>query len=159
MGNIAIHILERDFIKRIGSKSKEDQFRLPYHGALKKVSYINDKGNLIEPEKPNAIKPETFVFDALPLSKTLSLLEVDRSEEFAPIKNPAGADSTSSSLAMQSRRHARWLHASGLKNVPDKIEISPLFAPTSRYFLEKFAGKEKAKHLETSETLFISGSS
>jgi UDP-N-acetylglucosamine/UDP-N-acetylgalactosamine diphosphorylase len=67
-GSPAIHILRRDFIEQFAS----GDIKLPYHRAEKKVPFINDHGKLVSPEKPNAIKFETFVFDALPFAKTLS---------------------------------------------------------------------------------------
>ena len=45
----------------------QQRSRLKYHGAHKKVSYLDDNGILVKPETPNAIKAETFVFDALTL--------------------------------------------------------------------------------------------
>ncbi|MBN1765344.1 MAG: UDPGP type 1 family protein [Sedimentisphaerales bacterium] len=130
-GSIAIHIINRSFVERLNKRG----FSLPWHRAIKKVPYIDESGNLIEPEKPNAIKLETFVFDALPLADHSIILEIDRADQFAPIKNASGVDSLQSSHKLQIERAARWLEAAGV-DVPRKpngdidaqIEISPLFA-------------------------------
>src|SRR5690606_22706048 len=84
----------------------------------------------------------TFVFDALPLGETSIILETDRVEEFAPIKNadsddPASpaSDSPATSKALQTERAARWLERRGVAvargeggDVAAVIEIRPLTA-------------------------------
>lgn len=66
---------------------------LPYHIAHKKASYIDENGNLIVPEKANAYKFESFIFDAFDMLDDMSILRVKREEEFAPVKNAEGTDS------------------------------------------------------------------
>jgi len=63
------------------------------------------------------------------------VLETDRAEEFAPIKNADGDDSPVTSIAAQSARAARWLEAAGwaiprfADGAPDcTLELSPLAA-------------------------------
>jgi UDP-N-acetylglucosamine/UDP-N-acetylgalactosamine diphosphorylase len=70
-------------------------------------------GQRVEPEKPNAVKLEMFVFDALPLCESSIVLETDRIEEFAPIKNAEGTDSPATCRQIQTLRAARWLEAAG----------------------------------------------
>ena len=67
--------------------------KLPYHKAVKKYSYINDDGDIINPMEPNAYKFEKFIFDVFPYVDKLPILRVRREEEFAPIKNKEGVDS------------------------------------------------------------------
>ena len=67
--------------------------KLPYHCAHKKAKYINEKGELIVPEKPNAYKFESFIFDAFDMLNDMAILRVKREEEFAPVKNAEGNDS------------------------------------------------------------------
>ena len=130
-GSIAIHIVSRAFVERINSRG----FSLPWHRADKRVPYLDENGNRVNPDQPNAIKLETFVFDALPLAEKSVTLEIERSEQFAPIKNAAGVDSLHSSQQLQIERAARWMEAAGIE-VPRKkdgsvgviIEISSLFA-------------------------------
>ena len=66
---------------------------LPYHIAHKKASYIDENGNLVVPEKPNAYKFESFIFDAFDMLDDMAILRVKREEEFAPVKNAEGTDS------------------------------------------------------------------
>ena len=53
---------------------------------------IDQNGALIHPTKPNAVKFETFVFDALPMARNPLIFEADR-RKFSPIKNMTGIDS------------------------------------------------------------------
>lgn len=65
-GSIAIHILRVSFVRRLNSGGR---LELPWHRAEKKVSYVDEQGNPSKPDKPNAVKLEQFVFDAIPLAK------------------------------------------------------------------------------------------
>ena len=133
-GSLAIHCLGVEFVKRLNTAACG--FGLPFHRADKKVAHIDlTTGHLVEPTSPNGVKLETFVFDALPLCEASIILETDRVEEFAPIKNLSGVDSAESSRALQIERAARWLEAAGVKVPRDAagvcaalIEISPLTA-------------------------------
>ncbi len=130
-GSIAIHIISRSFVERINNKG----FSLPWHRAVKKIPYIDENGNQVNPDEPNGVKLETFVFDALPLAEKSITLEINREEQFAPIKNASGVDSPQSSQRLQIERAARWLEEAGV-DVPRKadgscdalMEISPLFS-------------------------------
>jgi UDP-N-acetylglucosamine/UDP-N-acetylgalactosamine diphosphorylase len=137
LGSIAIHMLERNFVNRVAGSEKTKSQGLKYHGAHKKVCCLDKKGSRVHPSKPNAIKAETFVFDALPLARDPLLVEINREEEFGPIKNPSGSDSRSSSEKLQISRNQRWLKVVGVPEKLNKVEISPLFAPTLPYFLEQ----------------------
>lgn len=130
-GSPAIHVISLDFVRRLNESP--EGFALPLHRAHKKVAHLDlDTGELIEPEQPNAIKLETFVFDAIPMCEQSIVLETDRFE-FAPIKNAEGKDSPATSYALQTERAAQWLEAAGIR-VPRKadgaadcvIELSPL---------------------------------
>ena len=121
-GSPAIHVLRRDFIEQFAS----GEIKLPYHRAEKKVACLSDTGESVTPEEPNAIKFETFVFDALPLAKNPLILEADRLEEFSPVKNKRGVDSLESSQADQVKRAKRWLENAG-HTVKERavVEICP----------------------------------
>ena len=137
LGNIAIHLINRNFVSRVTNATQTQTDRLPYHGALKKVQHIDDAGNKVSPKAPNAIKAETFVFDAIPLAQNASVFEIDRFEEFAPIKNASGNDSLETSQKIQQNRAKDWLKAAGFDAIPNQVEISPSYAPTKEYFLQK----------------------
>ena len=137
LGNIAIHLINRNFVRRVTNATQTQTDRLPYHGALKKVKHIDIAGNKVSPEVPNAIKAETFVFDAIPLAENASVFEIDRFEEFAPIKNASGNDSPETSQKIHQNRAKDWLKAAGFDTIPNQVEISPSYAPTKEYFLQK----------------------
>ena len=127
-GSPAIHVLRRDFIEQFAS----GEIKLPYHRAEKKVTHLNENGDLVTPEKPNAVKFETFVFDALPLAKNPLILEADRLEEFSPVKNKTGIDSLESSRSDQSKRARRWLEKAGYTvSEESTVEISPRTFPSA----------------------------
>lgn len=77
-------------VKAIDEVSKK---KLPYHSAHKKAKYIDENGNLVVPEAPNAYKFESFIFDAFDMLDDMAILRVKREEEFAPVKNAEGNDS------------------------------------------------------------------
>ena len=132
-GSIAIHVIGVAFIERVLGDADS---ALPYHRALKKVAYFDiETGRPVEPEANNAVKLEKFVFDGIPVADRSIVVETDRVEEFAPVKNATGTDSIESSKQLQSLRAARWLQANGVKvpfnddgTVNATIEISPLTA-------------------------------
>lgn len=124
-GNIAIHMLHLPFLQHMNL----DEFSLPFYKAHKAIEYIDDHGNLIKPDSPNAMKFEKFVFDALKKTTNSVVMEVRREEEFAPVKNKEGVDSAVTGRQMMIDLHRTWLKNAG-KDVPDDavVEISPLFA-------------------------------
>jgi len=131
MGSIAVHILNVDFIER----ENEHGFCLPFHSASKAVPYVDDHGETVVPDEPNAIKFETFVFDALADARRPVVMEVRREDEFIPLKNTAGTDSPESARRAYINACGRWLQKAGVDVPTDNngdvrcvIEISPLFA-------------------------------
>jgi len=77
----------------IKALEKIDNKKLPYHIAFKKAKYMDEKGYIIDPEKPNAYKFESFIFDSFEEINDMIILRVKREEEFAPVKNATGEDS------------------------------------------------------------------
>jgi UDP-N-acetylglucosamine/UDP-N-acetylgalactosamine diphosphorylase len=132
LGSIGIHIISTSFIDKLNAGG---DFGLPFHKAIKKIPHIDAAGNPVNPDKPNGVKLETFVFDALPLAKKSVILQTIRSEEFAPVKNATGVDSAEVTHQMMIDRAAAWLESAGVK-VPRKpdgkpdcvLEMSPAFA-------------------------------
>jgi UDP-N-acetylglucosamine/UDP-N-acetylgalactosamine diphosphorylase len=130
-GNPAIHIFDVDFLERMTS----NQNHMPFHLAKKKAPYIDHEGRPVEPETPNALKFERFIFDALPAAERWTVVETTREEEFAPLKNAEGSDSPETVDRALCNLAARWITAAGGKvtRKPDgglavKLEISPLYA-------------------------------
>ncbi|MCA9277795.1 MAG: UDPGP type 1 family protein [Phycisphaeraceae bacterium] len=132
-GSIALHVMGVSFLQRVAT---DPAFSLPFHRAVKKVPCIDPESfERVNPAEPNAIKLEKFVFDALPMCRSSAVVRTPREEEFAPIKNPTGADSVESSRLLQTARAARWLISVGVdvptnaSNEPDCVlELSPLTA-------------------------------
>jgi len=130
-GNPAIHIFDRDFLARMTL----GQGQMPYHLARKKVPYLDDNGQLVQPERENALKFELFIFDVLPLAERWLVVETSREEEFAPLKNATGADSPEAVARAMSNLAADWLTKTGVTvprwpdgNAAVALEISPLLA-------------------------------
>ena len=148
-GSIAIHAISVAFIDRI---INDKSAALPYHRAIKKVPYFDlSTGRPVEPSSNNAVKLEKFVFDGIPIAGRSIVVETDRVEEFAPVKNATGTDSIVSSKQLQSQRAARWLEANGTQvpwnqdgSVNATIEISPLTATCA----DELAGKELPVSIE-----------
>lgn len=134
-GSIAIHALRVSFVERLNSGG---QLRLPWHRAEKKVPCVDASGTLVKPDKPNAIKLEQFVFDAIPLARNPIVYETERAEEFSPVKNAEGADSPATCRRDQVARAARWLKEAGVEVAADAaVEISPLFATTAEQLRDR----------------------
>ena len=156
VGNLAIHLLNVSFVDRIIAQ----KFGLPYRRAEKTVTWMDENGLQRTPATPNAIKLETYVFDALPLAKNPLLLEIDRAEEFSPVKNATGVDSVESAIHDQIRRAARWLEAAGViiprssDGEPDVIiEIAPAYALDADDVKRRVT---RPPELRKGETIYIS---
>jgi UDP-N-acetylglucosamine/UDP-N-acetylgalactosamine diphosphorylase len=131
-GSIAIHILDREFIRRMAAGG--EGAALPFHRADKKIPTVNAAGVAVKPEKPNGVKFEMFVFDALPFAGHPVVIETKRADDFSPVKNADGVDSPQSCTDDQLRQYARWLKSNGASVETDatglpkvKVEVSPLF--------------------------------
>ncbi|MBI5422632.1 MAG: UDPGP type 1 family protein [Opitutae bacterium] len=131
-GSIAIHIIDRDFARRMAAGGEGVALR--FHRADKKIPTVDANGAPVKPEKPNGVKFEMFVFDALPFAQNPIVIETNRADDFSPVKNAEGVDSPKTSSEDQQRQFARWLNAAGASVATDatglpvqKLEISPLF--------------------------------
>ena len=85
--HIMMNLFNIDVIEGIAKE------KLPYHSAFKKCNYMNENGEMIIAEEPNAYKFESFIFDAFDRLDNLGILRYKREECFAPIKNAEGNDS------------------------------------------------------------------
>jgi UDP-N-acetylglucosamine/UDP-N-acetylgalactosamine diphosphorylase len=130
-GNIAIHLFQVDFLERVGRGPN----RIPWHLARKKVPYLDEHGQAIQPAQENALKFEMFIFDAFPHAGHWTLMPTTRPEEFMPLKNATGMESPDMVRQYLSNQAADWLEKCGAR-VPRRangdagvpLEISPLFA-------------------------------
>jgi len=155
LGNIAIHILSVAFVERLNRCS----IALPLHRAVKKIPHIDPAGKLVQPDAPNGVKLETFIFDALPHAHNPVILEAIRTQEFAPTKNLTGPDSIETTRKMIVERAADWLEAAGI-SVPRKtdgspdclLEIAPSFALYKQDVEEK---KDRIPPIKPGDSLYL----
>lgn len=73
---------------------------LSYHVNIKKNSYLDESGNMVEPASPNTYKFEMFIFEGFNYAKNMLALSVKREENFAPIKNKDGVDSPETAIKL-----------------------------------------------------------
>lgn len=108
--NIVNHLFSVDFLEKVCCSD----CRLPYHQALKKIPYF-DGEKVVKPNLPNGIKLEQFVTDAFGYANNFFLWEVDRENEFSPLKNAnaAGKDCLSTCQRDLFAESKRWLKESG----------------------------------------------
>ncbi len=148
-GNIAVHVLDVPFLRRTAAAVDA----LPFHRAHKIVPYVDESGQEIKPEQPNAIKFERFIFDLLPWAENAFVVEVAPEEAFAPVKNADGAahDTPAQAKAAISRLHRRWLQSAGVEVAEGvQVEINPRFALSA----EELAGKVTAGERVTADRYF-----
>jgi len=143
-GNICNHYYSISFLE---DKVWPEQGKT-FHIANKKIPFWNEStGKTVTPTENNGIKLESFIFDVFPLSTNMAILEVEREEEFAPVKNAPGSLSDSPELALEklSNLAKAWLENAGAKLV-DKEDVNCCeIAPLTSYAgegLEKYKKEE-----------------
>jgi UDP-N-acetylglucosamine/UDP-N-acetylgalactosamine diphosphorylase len=138
-GSIAAHAVDLDLAETVLA-----QGGLPFHRAIKAVPHLDASGMLVTPREPNAVKFESFIFDALPLARASVSVESPREVEFSPIKNAAGEDSPETARRDLNRLYAGWLDDAGIPVPRDgagepvvDIEIDPRYARTAAELAER----------------------
>ncbi|XP_029646557.1 UDP-N-acetylhexosamine pyrophosphorylase [Octopus sinensis] len=118
-GNICNHFFTLGFLDAV---CNENESELKHHIAKKKIGFIDEKGEFVQPSEPNGIKMEKFVFDVFKFSKNFAVWEVVREDEFSPLKNADGKPKdtpTTCRLALQNL-HCRYIvNAGGTVKLPD----------------------------------------
>ena len=137
-GNLAVHVFDVDFLDR----QARDPHGLPFHHAKKKVACLDAEGRLIEPDEPNALRFERFIFDLLPRAQRALVVEADPFFAFAPVKNSDDepTDNPRRAKAAILSLHRALLRQAGIEvetGVP--IEINPLWASTVPEICEKLS--------------------
>ncbi len=157
-GSIAIHILDRNFVRRLARAGTEAS--LPFHRADKKIATIDAAGQPVKPAQPNGIKFEMFVFDALPFARHPLVIETRRADDFSPVKNAEGVDSPASCRADQLRQFARWANAQGAGVPVDDsglpavtFEVSPSFGYDEASFGDSWASRRPAPRIQEGTVL------
>ena len=82
-----------NYIFRVDKLLEIADRKLPIHVVEKKVPYINETGEFVKPEEPNAYKFEELILDMVYMMDNCLPFEVEREKEFAPVKNATGVDS------------------------------------------------------------------
>jgi UDP-N-acetylglucosamine/UDP-N-acetylgalactosamine diphosphorylase len=126
-GSVAIHVFRVAFLEQMLALKDA----LPFHIARKKVSCVNDAGELVKPKEPNALKFERFIFDLLPHAKNPLIVEYAEEDVFAPVKNAPGASRDTPEYVrwFMMTQHRKWLEAAGTRvSEGVAVEISPLWA-------------------------------
>jgi UDP-N-acetylglucosamine/UDP-N-acetylgalactosamine diphosphorylase len=85
-----------NYLFRVDKLLEIESRQLPLHIVEKKVPYLDETGNLVKPETPNAYKFETLILDMIYMMDNCLSFEVVREKEFAPVKNATGVDSVES---------------------------------------------------------------
>ena len=101
--------------------------------------------------KTNGIKLESFIFDVFPAANTMAVVEINRSEEFSPVKNAPGSleDSPDTARALLSALHRSWLSKAGaVVEGEGLVEISPAVSYAGE-------GLEGAKGMTLKAPLYI----
>lgn len=82
-----------NYLFRVKNLVKINDNEMINHMAEKKIPYIDDNGELVIPDEPNGYKFETLILDMINMLDDCLVFEVERSKEFAPVKNKEGVDS------------------------------------------------------------------
>jgi len=128
-GNICNHFFTLSFIKNTVLPNQSSF----YHMAKKKIPFADENGQTVTPTETNGMKLEAFIFDVFPMSSKFVLLEVDRAEEFTPVKNAPGAASDTPESAREKilAQGGKWLSQAGARfpnndSSLNLCEVSPL---------------------------------
>jgi len=136
-GSIAVHAIDVGFLEQAAATADA----LPFHLAHKKVKHIDSSGRKVEPEEPNALKFERFIFDLMPSASNAIVVEVDAARHFAPLKNAseeADEDTPETVRAQMVALYTEWLRLAGAEVAEGvAVEISPLFALDAEELAEK----------------------
>jgi len=136
-GNMAVHAFDVSFLARCAGQKNA----LPFHRAKKKARCLDASGNVIDPQQPNVLRFERFIFDLLPLARQALVVEADPAEAFAPVKNSDDEPTDNPRLAKEAMmaQARRRLREAGLHvNERVAIEINPLWASTADEIRQRF---------------------
>lgn len=148
-GNVCIHYYSIDFLK---NTCRPELLPEEFHIARKKIPYADEHGATVPKSRlteNTGIKLESFIFDIFSKSQNLVVFEVEREDEFSPVKNAPGAkaDSPDTARGIISALHKKWLKnagatftSSGAPHDSLLCEISPLVSYAGEG-LESFSGK------------------
>uniref|UniRef100_A0A8D9BGJ2 UDP-N-acetylglucosamine diphosphorylase n=1 Tax=Cacopsylla melanoneura TaxID=428564 RepID=A0A8D9BGJ2_9HEMI len=149
LGNTCNHYFNIEFLTDVATNQESS---LKFHKAFKKIPCLDENDMLVKPDKPNGIKLEKFIFDALEMCEKLAAWEVKREEEFAPLKNSTQESTDNADTCCQSvfRLHRGWIEAAGGVLLQDETgSIVCEIAPHVSYAGEGLEDRVKGKDLQT----------
>ncbi|PNW81173.1 hypothetical protein CHLRE_07g345300v5 [Chlamydomonas reinhardtii] len=121
--NICMHYFSVPWLRRVASELLAGGGSA-YHVARKRIPSVSGP--------VPGVKLELFIFDTFPLAgERTALVEVDRREEFAPVKNAPGSasDSPDTARAALLSLHVGWVKAAGgAVACAEGVEVSPLLS-------------------------------
>lgn len=101
--NVLNYIFRLDVIEELATSKGMD-----YHTAVKKITFYRD-GEQVTSTEPDSYKFELFLFDCFMMLDDLGVLRIERTHEFAPVKNKTGEDSAELALQMYLERQQTQL--------------------------------------------------
>ncbi|KAJ3732000.1 UDP-N-acetylglucosamine diphosphorylase [Lentinula guzmanii] len=142
--NIVNHFYTTNYLKLV----QDFEEQMTFHIARKKIPHVDlATGQIVKPTKPNGMKLEMFVFDVFPYTERFAVLEVQRSQEFSPLKNApgTGSDDPETSRRDLLAQHKHFLTMAGATvKAGVEIELSPLVSYAGEG-LESAKGKTFSK--------------
>ncbi len=112
--NVLNYIFRLDVIESLAEKGMD------YHTAVKKVTCYRDGRQVTSPE-PDSYKFELFLFDCFMMLEDLGVLRIERTQEFAPVKNKTGEDSAELARQMYMARQETLKAEGKLKAYSDEV--------------------------------------
>ena len=115
LANMSTYVIKLEFLRNCQTSGVQ----LPWH-----------KVPLQLPGLPALWRSEQFIFDLLMLTRNAGVIRVNRSQEYAAIKEPEGANSPHAARLALLRVYREWLQKAGIKPETPRarVEISPSFA-------------------------------
>lgn len=134
-GSIAVHVFSLPFLRRVAEAAARDPRVMPLHVSRRQVAchrtamageaLVSDPG--VESVSVEACKFERFLFDVLPHAEGAFALEVPRSREFMPLKQPTGPEGPEAVAESMKREWKACMSAgdSGSPALTDPPPITP----------------------------------
>eukprot|EP00946_MAST-07B_sp_MAST-7B-sp1_P005218 g5218.t1 len=117
-GNICIHAYSLQFLrdKVVPNYVLKIQPEF-FHIARKQIPVWDAaQGKPVKPVEKNGVKLEMFIFDVFEFADKMAVMQVDRAEQFSPVKNKSGEgvkDSPQTAREMLAALHRSWVEAAG----------------------------------------------
>jgi UDP-N-acetylglucosamine/UDP-N-acetylgalactosamine diphosphorylase len=143
--HICMNMYSVPFLRKIAATRLKS---MPYHIAKKKIPCADDSGKTVPPKDINGWKMEQFIFDIFDLAEHMVAFEINRDEEFSPLKNGPGAkaDCPETCRKMLSDLHKKWIRNAG-GNIAESTDPNALceVAPALSYNGEGLESLVKGK--------------